>query len=98
FTHPFDLVRRKVVHDDDLAGDQRSGRALLDIIQERRPIHRPVGDDRRHLGYEKVSERRACKTLEQPRSTRPYRLRQKDRRLIEVMRRIVKAPHRCYGA
>jgi len=43
------------------------------------------------LGHEKVSERRACKVLKQPRSTQRYRLKQpaKDRSLIEAMRRIV---------
>ena len=48
---------------------------------------------RRRLGYEKVSERRACKALAQPRSTQRYRLKQpvKDRPLIEAMRRIVDA-------
>lgn len=46
---------------------------------------------RRRLGHEKVSERRACKALAQPRSTQRYRLKQpvKDRPLIEAMRRIV---------
>ena len=48
---------------------------------------------RRRLGHEKVSERRACKALAQPRSTQRYRLKQpaKDRSLIEAMRRIVDA-------
>ena len=46
---------------------------------------------RRRLGHEKVSERRACRALAQPRSTQRYRLKQpvKDRPLIEAMRRIV---------
>ncbi|MEM6459414.1 MAG: hypothetical protein AAF710_08505 [Planctomycetota bacterium] len=45
------------------------------------------------LGYEKVSERRVCRALGQARSTQRYRLKQpdKDRPLIEAMRRIADA-------
>ena len=43
------------------------------------------------LGPNKVSERRACRALDQPRSTQRYRPKQpaKDRPLVEAMRRIV---------
>ena len=46
---------------------------------------------RRRLGHDKISERRACKALGQPRSTQRYKPRQpeKDRALIEAMREIV---------
>lgn len=48
---------------------------------------------RDRLGRDKVSERRACKALAQPRSTQRYQPRQpvKDRPLIEAMRRIADA-------
>lgn len=54
---------------------------------------RTVEAVRRRLGYDKVSERRACRALAQPRSTQRYRLQQpdKDRQLIEAMRRIADA-------
>ena len=46
---------------------------------------------RRRLGHEKVSERRACRALGQPRSTQRYKPKQpiKDRALIDAMRKIV---------
>ena len=54
---------------------------------------RTVEAVRDRLGHEKVSERRACRALGQPRSTQRYRLKQpeKDRPLIEAMRRIADA-------
>ena len=54
---------------------------------------------RSRLGHDKISERRACKTLAQPRSTQRYRLQrpQKDRALIEAMRGVIDARPR-YGS
>jgi putative transposase len=54
---------------------------------------------RRRLGQEKISERRACQTLGQPRTTQRYCPRQvdEDRRLIEQMRRLVESYPR-YGS
>ena len=51
------------------------------------------------MGRDKISERRACKTLAQPRSTQRYRLKrpQKDRALIEAMRGVIDARPR-YGS
>ena len=45
---------------------------------------------RGRLGHDRISERRACRALGQPRSTQRYRpkLPEKDRPLIEAMRRI----------
>ncbi len=54
---------------------------------------RTVEAVRDRLGHDQVSERRACRALAQPRSTQRYRLKQpeKDRPLIEAMRRIADA-------
>ncbi len=54
---------------------------------------------RRRLGHEKISERRACRALSQPRSTQRYRPRKldADRRLIAELRRLVEAYPR-YGS
>ncbi len=43
------------------------------------------------MGHGKVSERRACKALDQPRSTQRYRLKlpEKDQALIEAMREVI---------
>ncbi|MAX27451.1 MAG: hypothetical protein CMJ19_23380 [Phycisphaeraceae bacterium] len=48
---------------------------------------------RRRLGSERISERRACRTLEQPRSTQRYRCKKSDadRQLIVQMRRLVES-------
>ena len=48
---------------------------------------------RRRLGQEKISERRACEALGQPRTTQRYCPRKvdEDRRLIEQMRRLVES-------
>ena len=48
---------------------------------------------RRRLGQEKISERRACEALGQPRTTQRYcpRKMDEDRRLIEQMRRLVES-------
>jgi putative transposase len=53
---------------------------------------RTVDEVRRRLGPEKVSERRACKVLGQPRGTQRYaRHRPADEaRLLEEMRRIAR--------
>ena len=60
---------------------------------------RTVDSVRRRLGYEKVSERRTCKALGQPRSTQRYRATRPDmdKRLIGQMRRLVEAYPR-YGS
>ena len=60
---------------------------------------RTVDSARRRLGHEKVSERRACKALGQPRSTQRYRPRKidADRQLIAELRRLVEAYPR-YGS
>ncbi len=54
---------------------------------------------RRRLGPEKISERRACRALGQPRSTQRYRPKKldADRRLIAELRRLVEAYPR-YGS
>jgi transposase InsO family protein len=54
---------------------------------------------RRRLGVDRVSERRACRALGQPRSTQRYRLKKidADRRLIAEMRRLVESFPR-YGS
>ncbi|MDP7638029.1 MAG: IS3 family transposase, partial [Phycisphaerae bacterium] len=54
---------------------------------------------RRRLGREQVSERRACRTLGQPRSTQRYRPKRPDmdRRLLREMRRLV-ANYPRYGS
>ena len=54
---------------------------------------------RRRLGEDKVSERRACRALGQPRSTQRYRAKRPDmdRRLLSEMRRLVEAYPR-YGS
>jgi putative transposase len=54
---------------------------------------------RRRLGHERVSERRACRTLGQPRSTQQYRPKRPDldRRLLGEMRRLVESYPR-YGS
>lgn len=54
---------------------------------------------RRRLGQEKVSQRRACRALGQPRSTQQYRPKRPDmdRRLIAEMRRLVESYPR-YGS
>jgi transposase InsO family protein len=51
------------------------------------------------LGYDQVSERRACQALEQPRATQRYRPKRPDadRRLIAELRRLVEAYPR-YGS
>ena len=53
---------------------------------------------RRRLGHDKVSQRRACKALSQPRSTQRYRPKRPDmnRQLIAELRRLVEAYPR-YG-
>ena len=58
---------------------------------------RTVQSVRRRLGEDKVSERRACRALGQPRGTQRYRPQRPDmdRRLLEEMRRLVRI---CYGA
>lgn len=59
---------------------------------------RTVEQVRRRLGQEKVSERRACAALSQPRTTQRYHPRKvdEDRRLIEQMRRLVES-HPRFG-
>jgi transposase InsO family protein len=59
---------------------------------------RTVETVRRHLGQQKVSERRACRTLGQPRGTQRYRPQRpdRDRQLIRQMRRLVESYPR-YG-
>ncbi len=54
---------------------------------------------RRRLGHEKVSQRRACRALGQPRSTQRYRPKRPDmdRQLIAEMRRLVESYPR-YGS
>lgn len=54
---------------------------------------RVVESVRRRLGPDQVSERRACRTLEQPRSTQRYRCNKPDadRQLIAQMRRLVES-------
>jgi putative transposase len=54
---------------------------------------------RGRLGYDRVSERRACQALGQPRATQRYRRKRPDadRRLIEELRRLVEAYPR-YGS
>jgi len=54
---------------------------------------------RRRLGYDQISERRACKVLGQPRSTQRYRPKRPDadRILIKEMRRLAEA-HPRYGS
>ncbi len=49
---------------------------------------------RRRLEHEKISERRACRALGQPRSTQRYRPRKQDadRRLIAELRQPVDTP------
>lgn len=53
---------------------------------------RTVEEVRRRLGRKRVSERRACEVLGQPRSTQRYRSRQRpdERQLLGEMRRIVR--------
>ena len=48
---------------------------------------------RRRLGHDKVSQRRACRALGQPRGTQRYRPKQPemDRALVAAMRRITDA-------
>ncbi len=60
---------------------------------------RTVQTERRRLGHEKVSERRACKALGQPRSTQRYHRKRPDmdKQLIDEMRRLVEAYPR-YGS
>ena len=60
---------------------------------------RTVEKVRSRLGHERVSERRACRALGQPRSTQRYAARKPDadRRLISEMRRLVEAFPR-YGS
>ncbi len=52
---------------------------------------RTVDSVRRRLGKDKVSERRACRALGQPRGTQRYRPKRPDmdRRLLDEMRRLV---------
>ena len=52
-----------------------------------------VESARRHLGHDKVSQRRACKVLGQPRSTQRYQAMQPDmdQRLLAEMRRLSQA-------
>ena len=54
---------------------------------------------RRRLGHDKISERRACKALDQPRATQRYRPKRPDadRRLIASLRRLVESYPR-YGS
>ncbi len=54
---------------------------------------RTVQKVRRRLGEERISERRACRALGQPRSTQRYGLKRPDmdRRLLEEMRGLVEA-------
>lgn len=60
---------------------------------------RVVEKVRRRLGQEKISERRACRALGQPRTTQRYCPRKvgADRRLIEQMRRLVES-HPRFGS
>ena len=60
---------------------------------------RMVETVRCRLGHDRVSQRRACRALSQPRSTQRYRPRRPDadRRLIEELRRLVGAYPR-YGS
>jgi putative transposase len=60
------------------------------VSPERR--RRTVVEVRRRLGQNKVSERRACRVLDQPRNTQRYRLcrRADEARLLTEMRRIVR--------
>jgi putative transposase len=62
----------------------------MDPEQRRRTVEQV----RRRLGQEKVSERRACRTLGQPRGTQRYRSQRpdRDRQLIRQMCRLVE----CY--
>src|ERR1700704_6042441 len=45
-THAWDLVSRKIVHDDGIASIERWGQTLLNIRDEGRPVHWPVNDER----------------------------------------------------
>jgi len=67
------------------------------VSPERR--RRTVEKVRRRLGEGKVSQRRACRALGQPRSTQRYRAKRPDmdRRLLEEMRRLVESFPR-YGS
>ena len=60
---------------------------------------RTVESVRRRLGHDKVSQRRACKALGQPRSSQRYQAKQPDmdRRLIAEMRRLSESYPR-YGS
>ena len=60
---------------------------------------RTVAKVRNRLGHDKISERRACKALSQPRSTQRYSPKKPDadRRLIAEMRRLVESFPR-YGS
>jgi len=68
---------------------------LVDPERRRRTVETVRG----RLGYDRVSERRACRALGQPRSTQRYRPRRPDadRRLIEELRRLV-ASYPRYGS
>jgi len=67
------------------------------VSPERR--RRTVEKVRRRLGQDKVSERRVCRALGQPRSTQRYRPKRPDmdRRLLNEMRRLAEAYPR-YGS
>ena len=57
--HAGALVGRKVVHHDDVAGQKSRNEDLLDIGQERWPVHGPVEDHRRcHAGQAQTSRGR----------------------------------------
>ena len=60
---------------------------------------RTVESVRRRLGHDKVSQRRACRALGQPRSSQRYQAKQPDmdRRLITEMRRLSESYPR-YGS
>jgi hypothetical protein len=46
--HARNLVRRKVIHHDDVVALERRSQTLLNIGQEDFPVHWPINDHRRH--------------------------------------------------
>ena len=44
-SHPSDLVRRKIIHDDRIATTERRGQTLFDISDEGQPVHWSVDDE-----------------------------------------------------
>ena len=77
-------------------GDPEGSRQGKLVDPERR--RRTVQEVRRRLGPDRVSERRACRVLGQPRSTQRYKSKRpsQDQSLLKEMRRIT-ARHPRYG-